>query len=234
MSKKILVIAAHPDDEVLGCGATIAGLTGQGHEVYTLILGEGKTSRASSTKADLAKDIKGLKKEAERANGIMGVKKVFWASFPDNRFDSADLLDIVKEIENVKNRIKPEMIFTHHSGDLNIDHQLTFKAVLTSARPVIGETVKEIYSFEVPSSTEWNSYSKETAFVPTVFSDVTDTIDIKIRAMAEYKSELRDYPHPRSLRHIKELAKVNGTKVGLEYCENFVLIRSVRVDLIWR
>ena len=98
---------------------------------------------------------------------------------------------------------------------------------MTAFRPIKGETVREIYSFEVPSSTEWNSYSKETVFIPNVFSDVADTIDIKTRAMAEYKSELREYPHPRSLKHIKELAKVNGAKVGLEYGENFVLIRSI-------
>lgn len=228
MKKKILIIVAHPDDEVLGCGATIAKLVRQGHEAYTLILGEGKTSRLPSRKAAaLSREIKSLKNEADKANSLIGVKQLFWANFPDNRFDSADLLDIVKKIENVKNKIRPEIIFTHHSGDLNIDHQLTFKAVLTATRPIKGETVKDIYSFEVPSSTEWNSYTKDTAFIPTVFSDVSDTIDIKIKAMAAYKSELREYPHPRSLQYIKELAKVNGTKTGLKYSENFVLIRSV-------
>ncbi len=231
MKRKILIVAAHPDDEVLGCGATIAKLARQGHEAYTLILGEGKTSRQPDCKAaSLRREINGLKKETEKANGLLGVKKVFWSSFPDNRFDSVSLLDIVKEIEKIKERIRPEIIFTHHAGCLNIDHEITFRAVLTAARPTKSETVKDIYSFEVPSSTEWNSYSKETAFIPNVFSDVDDTIDIKIRAMAEYKSELREYPHPRSLQHIKEIAKVNGTKAGLEYSENFVLIRSVKVD----
>lgn len=228
---KILIVAAHPDDEVLGCGATIAKLAGQGHEAYTLILGEGKTSRAPSGKvSSLSKEIKLLKKESESANSVIGVKKVFWSDLPDNRFDSIDLLDVVKKIEVVKERIRPDIIFTHHAGDLNIDHQITFRAVITAARPLGGETVKDIYSFEIPSSTEWNSYFKDTAFIPNVFSDVAETIDIKVRAMAEYKSELREYPHPRSLRHIKELAKVNGTKTGLEYSENFVLIRSVRMD----
>lgn len=228
---KILIVAAHPDDEVLGCGATIAKLAGQGHEAYTLILGEGKTSRATSEKASsLAKEIKLLKKESESANSVIGVKNVFWSGLPDNRFDSIDLLDIVKKVEVVKERIRPDIIFTHHAGDLNIDHQITFRAVITAARPLSDETVKDIYSFEIPSSTEWNSYFKDTAFIPNVFSDVAETIDIKVRAMAEYKSELKEYPHPRSLRHIKELAKVNGTKIGLEYSENFVLIRSVRMD----
>ena len=106
MKKKILIIAAHPDDEVLGCGATIARLSRRGHEAYTLILGEGKTSRLSSRKAaSMGKEIKELKKEAEKANSILGVKQIFWTNFPDNRFDSVDLLDIVKEIEKVKNKI---------------------------------------------------------------------------------------------------------------------------------
>lgn len=228
---KILVIAAHPDDEVLGCGATMAKLSRRGHEIYTLILSKGKTSRVPSRKAaSLVSEIKELKHESEKANSILGVKKVFFANFPDNRFDGIDLLDIVKLIENIKKKIMPQMILTHHSGDLNIDHGITLRAVLTATRPVSGETVREIYSFEVPSSTEWNSYSKDTVFIPNVFSDVTDTIDMKIKAMAEYKSELRAYPHPRSLRHIKDIAKTNGAKVGLEYCENFALIRSTGMD----
>ncbi len=230
MKKKILIIAAHPDDEVLGCGGTIAKLVKNGYEAYTLILGEGKTSRVLSRKGtSLAEELKGLKKEAEKANSIIGVKQVFCSDFPDNRFDSTDLLDIVKHIEKVKNKIRPEIIFTHHAGDLNIDHQITFKAVLTATRPIREETVKDIYSFEVPSSTEWNSYSKETVFVPNVFSNISETIDIKIKAMKEYKSEVKAYPHPRSLQHIKELARVNGTKVGLSYSENFALVRATGV-----
>ena len=110
---------------------------------------------------------------------------------------------------------------------MNIDHQITHKAVLTATRPMEDECVKTIYSMEVPSSTEWNSFSRETAFIPNIFFDVTETIDAKVNAMACYKSELREYPHPRSLQFIKELAKTNGIKVGLEYSENFMLIRGI-------
>ena len=111
---------------------------------------------------------------------------------------------------------------------MNIDHQITHVAVLTATRPMKDECVKTIYSMEIPSSTEWNCYAKETIFCPNTFVDISKTIDEKVRAMGIYKSELREYPHPRSLQHIKELANVNGTKVGLEYSENFMLIRSIQ------
>lgn len=220
---KLLIVAAHPDDEILGCGGTVAKLTKVGYEAYTLILGEGKTSRSGANKEELQL----LNKELQIANETIGVKELFIRNFPDNAFDSLPLLEIVKEVEAVINQTKPDIIFTHHNGDLNIDHQLTHKAVLTATRPMKDQCVKEIYAFEVPSSTEWNSFNWNTIFVPNIFVDITETIDLKVKALAEYKSELREYPHPRSLQHIKELARVNGTKVGLEYCENFVLIRKV-------
>lgn len=226
MSKgnKILIVAAHPDDEVLGCFATVAKLIKQGYEAYTLILSGGKTSRDNVKEEEL----KLIRSEMKAANELIGIKKVFTANFPDNAFDSVPLIEIVKEIEKIKEEIKPEIIFTHHVGDMNIDHQITHKAVLTATRPMSGESVKRIYSMEVPSSTEWNSYSTENIFMPNVFFEVEDTIDLKLKAMAEYQSELRNYPHPRSLQHLKELAKVNGTKTGLNYCEHFMLIRQIK------
>lgn len=221
--KKILIVAAHPDDEVLGCFGTVAKFIKDGYEAYTLILSGGKTSRGEIDKKEL--DL--LQDEMEKANELIGIKKVFIANFPDNAFDSIALLEIVKEIEKIKNEIMPEIIFTHHIGDMNIDHQITHKAVLTATRPMKDECVKTIYSMEVPSSTEWNGFLSQMAFVPNVFFEIDDTIDLKIDAMAQYRSELREYPHPRSLKHLKELAKVNGTKVGLNYSENFMLIRSI-------
>ncbi len=224
MSRRILVVAAHADDEILGCGGVMSKFSKLGDEIYTMILGEGKTSRDGYGVSEI--DI--LNEEIRKANAVVGVKEVFTADFPDNAFDSVALLKLVKKVDEIKNKVKPEIIFTHHIGDINIDHQITHKAVLTATRPMLNECVKEVYSYEVPSSTEWNSYSRETVFVPNVFFDITDEIDAKVAAMAEYKSELREYPHPRSLRHIKELANVNGTKVGLKYSENFALVRSLR------
>jgi LmbE family N-acetylglucosaminyl deacetylase len=226
MRNKILIVSAHPDDEVLGCGGTVARLVKEGYQVYTLILGEGITSR--DEKRDHAKretEIQKLKDQAKKANKIIGVEEVFMYDFPDNRFDTVPLLDIVKVIEKIKNDIKPDIIFTHYGKDLNIDHQITYKAVITATRPVVGEPVKEIYSFEVPSSTEWNF---PLSFSPNVFFDISETMDIKIKALEEYKTELREYPHPRSLEGIKINAQSWGLKIGVKYAEVFKCIRVIK------
>ena len=223
---RILIVAAHPDDEVLGCGGTVARLSMEGSDIYTIILGEGVTSR--NRKRDLTKrenEIAELKKQAENANKVLGVKKVYTFNFPDNRFDTVPLLDIIKTIEEIKDDIKPDIVFTHHLGDLNIDHQVTFKAVMAACRPTIDESVKEIYSFEIPSSTEWNAPSSLTYFMPDYFVDVNKSLEIKINALKEYKTELRDFPHPRSLKAVELNAKQWGVKMGFEAAEAYKTIR---------
>jgi LmbE family N-acetylglucosaminyl deacetylase len=226
MSDRILVVAAHPDDEVLGCGGTVARLIQEGYEAFTIILGEGVASRDEKRdKRKRAKEIAALRKEDEKANEFLCVKKVFFLDFPDNSFDSVPLIDIVKAVEKVKNKIKPDIIFTHYEKDLNIDHQLTYQAVITATRPLPGEVVKEIYSFEVLSATEW---CYPMAFSPNVFFDIEDTIALKKKAMKAYKSELRDFPHPRSLKAIELNAKTWGMKVGMKYAEAFKLVRILK------
>ena len=223
---KILVIIAHPDDEVLGCGGTIARLAEEGNIVYTLILGEGVTSRDSIKDTNKGlNEILALQKSAIKANEILGAEKVFFHDFPDNRFDTIPLLDIVKEIEKVKDKIKPDIIFTHYEKDLNIDHQITYKAVITATRPMQGETVKEIYSFEVLSSTEW---AYPTSFSPDVFYDISKMINTKLIALSSYKSELRKSNHPRSLGGVWNNASLWGQKVGVGYAEAFKLVRSIK------
>lgn len=226
MHKKILIIAAHPDDEVLGCFGTVSRLIQEGYEAYTLILGEGKTSRDDKRDALLRQnEIDNIREEVNEANKLIGIKKVFIKNFPDNRFDSVDLLDIIKVISKIKEEIKPDIIFTHYENDLNIDHQITYKAVVTATRPTKNESVKEIYSFEVLSSTEWNY---PLSFSPDTFFDITENIDFKIRAMGEYKSELCQYPHPRSLDGIKLNAQYQGMRVGKKYAEAFKSIRIIK------
>jgi len=226
MNKKILIVAAHPDDEVLGCFGTVARLIKEGYEAYTLILGEGKTSRDEERIVENKKDeIEELNHEIQNANNVIKIKKVFVESFPDNRFDSVDLLDIIKVISKVKDEVKPDIIFTHYEHDLNIDHQITYKAVITATRPMEGECVKEIYSFEILSSTEWNY---PLSFSPDTFYDITNTLDLKIAAMKEYESELCEYPHPRSLEGIELNAKYQGMRVGKKAVEAFKSIRVIR------
>lgn len=226
MHKKILIVAAHPDDEVLGCFGTVARLIQEGYEAYTLILGEGKTSRDVSRKVDnRMNELAILGTELAAANEVVGVREVFVEQFPDNRFDSVDLLDIVKIISNVKDTVKPDIVFTHYEHDLNIDHQVTFRAVLTATRPMPEESVKEIYSFEILSSTEWKY---PLSFSPDIFFDISSTIDLKLKAMNEYASELRQYPHPRSLKGIELNSRYNGMRIGTEHAEAFKSVRVIK------
>ncbi len=225
MKNKILIVAAHPDDEILGCGGTIARMASEGATVATLILGEGITSR--DMKRDVSKrtsEINTLKKNISEANQLIGVRKIISHDFPDNRFDTVPLLDIIKVIENAKNELQPDIIFTHFSSDLNIDHYITNKAVLAATRPMEGETVKEVYSFEVLSSTEWNY---PLTFSPDFYVNITDYLLIKKNAMSVYQSELKEYPHPRSLKAIELNAAYWGTRTGLNKAEAFQTVRRL-------
>ncbi len=226
MKEKILIVAAHPDDEVLGCGGTIARRVKEGCEAYTLILGEGITSRdAKRNRSARENEIENLKQDAAKANSIIGVKELFLHDFPDNRFDTVNLLDIVKVVEKVINDIGPACIYTHHSSDLNIDHRVTFSAVLTASRPLKGQTVKSIYSFEVPSSTEWNYPNK---FNPNTFVNIEGSIGKKVSALKLYEKEIRSFPHPRSTENVEIIAKRWGSSVGLTHAEAFEAVRVIK------
>jgi LmbE family N-acetylglucosaminyl deacetylase len=224
--KKILIVAAHPDDEILGCGGTIARiLTECTAEATTMILGEGVTSRDITRDRHIrGNEIDTLKEDMIKANKILGIKYVYSFDFPDNRFDTVPILDIVKVIEEVKNKFKPDIVFTHFANDMNIDHVITNKAVLTATRPMKDEITKEIYAFEILSSTEWNFPLK---FSPDYFVDISSSISKKQDAMAAYKTELRKFPHPRSLDGIELNAKYWGMRMGLDRCEVFQSLRKI-------
>jgi len=223
----VLVVAAHPDDEVLGCGASIAGLS-RNTKVDIAILGEGVTSRHQQRQQADHAAVASLHEKAKAVGALLGAKSVTIENLPDNRFDEIALLDIVKMVEGFIARFSPTVIYTHHPGDLNIDHALTFRAVLTATRPTAGCPVKDIYAFEVNSSTEWAFQQIQPAFVPNVFVDVTSTIETKIRGMGLYETEVRAFPHPRSPEALRAQARRWGSVAGLEYAEAFQLIRSVR------
>lgn len=223
----VLVIAAHPDDEVLGCGGTIARLTGEGHDVYVAILGEGITSRYDKREQANQRIIKELQDRFRQVSKLLGVKDLFLYDFPDNRFDTVSLLDIVKIVEKLINRFQPKIVYTHHGGDLNIDHVITHRAVMTATRPVENCPVKEIYAFEVPSSTEWAFGQFQAAFQPNVFVDISVTLETKIQAMEIYESEAQAFPHPRSPEAIMASARKWGSTVGLQAAEAFELIRKI-------
>lgn len=225
---KVLVIAAHPDDEILGCGATAARLVAEGHEVHFAILGEGMTSRhADRADADVGR-LTALHRQAHAAAARVGVKNLVLHSLPDNRLDTVPLLDVIKIIEGLVDRVEPEVVYTHHGGDLNIDHGVIHRAVLTATRPVAGSPVREVYAFEVASSTEWAFQRLEPAFRPNVFVDVAHTLEAKIAAMQCYETELREFPHPRSPEALRAIAMRWGSVAGCSAAEAFELIRSVR------
>ncbi len=222
---KILVVAAHPDDELLGVGGTVRRLSDEGNEVYALIMAEGITSRSDKREDSDQSELDALKKDSIKACETVGYKDVEFCGLPDNRMDSLDLLDVIKKLTPFIEKYSPEIIFTHHHGDLNIDHRITNEAVLTCTRPMLGEKVRKILAFETPSSTEWN-YNYTEPFTPNVYYDITQTVDFKIKGMDCYKSERREYPHPRSGEALEALAKVRGSQCGFENAEAFMLLRE--------
>lgn len=214
----ILIIAAHPDDEVLGCGATIAKHVKNGDNVKVLFLADGYSSRDNDINRETS---------AERASKVLGCMKPLFLNFPDNQLDAIPLLDIVKKIEESIESFNPRIIYTHHYGDLNVDHQLTHKAVITACRPRKDFFVKEIYSFEILSSTHWQSFSMGNEFIPNYFVNVNEFMDIKMNALRCYDSEMLKYPNARSYNTVEYLAKFRGSLVGLDAAEAFIVLRNI-------
>lgn len=219
----ILVFAAHPDDELLGEGGTIRRLVNEGCTARAVILAEGITSRSKKRDDTDKTELIELQNDSLKASKIIGYTSVEFCGFPDNRMDSVDLLNIIKTISHYIDLYKPDTVFTHHHGDLNIDHKLTCEAVLTACRPVGDYSVKRIFAFETPSSSEWN-FNYYEPFKPNVFFDVTDTIQSKIDGMACYRSESTTYPHPRSSEALLSLASLRGTSIGVDKAEAFELL----------
>jgi len=224
----ILVIAAHPDDEVLGCGGSMIKWVKKGHEIHSVIMAEGVTSRDKKRNRILKKkEINLLHESTYKASEILQLSSVELLDFPDNRMDSFDLLDIVKVIEDKVDKYKPHRVVTHHGGDLNIDHRLVHEAVFTACRPQPGSSVKQILSFEVPSATNWGSLTMGSPFTPNWFEDITKTLEFKIKALEAYNSEMRKWPHARSIESLISLAKYRGSLVGVESAEAFILHRNI-------
>jgi LmbE family N-acetylglucosaminyl deacetylase len=224
--EKVLVVVAHPDDEILGVGGTISKLVKQGVVADAIILGEGATSRKSNRSETNQAVLTSLKSNALEAGKIIGYSSVELHDFPDNRFDSVDLLEIIKIVSEYVDKYQPDTIFTHHYGDLNVDHRLTFSSVITACRPMKDCCVENILSFETPSATEWNFGDKSNTFFPNFFIDIKETLQLKQKAMKKYVTEINDFPHPRSNEALEVIAKRWGSVVGKKYVEAFELVRS--------
>ena len=227
MSETIVVIAAHPDDEILGCGGTIARLASQGCLVHVLLMADGETSRSDVSKEVFDKRLVVRNAAAARAAEILGCASITQLTFPDNRMDSFALLDVVKAVEEFIKKYRPDVVFTHHSGDVNIDHHVVHNAVIAACRPQPGFCVRELFFFEIPSSTEWRPPGSGEIFNPNWFFDISQTLSIKLKALDAYNDEMRDFPHPRSMKAVEALATWRGASVGFEAAEAFVLGRKL-------
>jgi LmbE family N-acetylglucosaminyl deacetylase len=229
-NKKIMIVVAHPDDELLGLGASMHRLIREANvKTHVVVLGEGITSR--SEKRDVVEwqnELSIHKANIKKAQAKIGYHSIKIYDFPDNRFDTVSILDIVKLIEKEKIDFDPDVIFTHHGGDVNIDHQKTFESVITATRPMTGEKVKTIITFETPSGTEWRASSDPRHFIPNFFISVSQVdIEAKISAMQQYQFEKREYPHPRSPEALKILAQRWGIVIGCDFAEAFTIVRTI-------
>jgi LmbE family N-acetylglucosaminyl deacetylase len=220
MSKEILVVAAHADDETLGCGGAIAKHTSKGDKVRLILMADGVSSRTQSND----KSLEERNYVAEKAKNILGIDSIDYLFLPDNKMDSIPLLDIVKLLEPLVEQYSPSVVYTHYHNDLNIDHKITNQAVMTVCRPLPSSTTTTILGFEVLSSTEWNQIQE---FNPTYFIDISATIDVKINAAKAYNIEMRKPPHSRNLQHIRALAQHRGNSIGLDAAEAFHVYRQI-------
>lgn len=224
----VLVVVAHPDDEVLGCGGTIARHVAEGDRVELLILAEGVTSRDDQRdpRGRIA-ELLALQRAARSAAKSLGAEPPNFGGFPDNRMDEIPLINIVKLVEHMVSRIHPSIIYTHHSGDLNVDHRVVHEAVMTACRPQPGSGVGQILFFETPSSTEFRA-PQHNPFIPTWYVDISSWLPTKLQALEAYASEMRPWPHARSREAIQALALWRGASVGCEAAEAFMLGRCIR------
>ncbi|WP_310559559.1 PIG-L family deacetylase [Flavobacterium sp.] len=225
-----MIVVAHPDDELLGLGATLHKLIKECNvTTHVVILGEGITSRSDTRDVKVWENELAIHREnIKNAQLAIGYHSTSIYDFPDNRFDSVALLDIVKVVEKEKKQFEPDVIFTHHGGDVNIDHQRTFESIITACRPMEEEKVKTIITFETPSGTEWRSPTDPRHFLPNLFFSLSEAdIDAKIKGMESYEFERRKYPHPRSPEALKIQAQRWGIVVGTNFAEAFCIVRSI-------
>lgn len=228
MFRKVAVIVAHPDDEVLGCGGTLAKHIKSGDEVHLLIVAEGATSRDKTRNREAKQnELTELAVATAKSSQVLGLTSYTLLQFPDNRMDSIDMLDVIKVVEEFIAKHNPAIVYTHHVSDVNIDHSILHDAVITACRPQPGFGIETILCFETASSSEWQTPDSRNCFIPNWFVDITDTIEIKMQALEHYHREMRPWPHSRSIRAVEHLNRWRGSSIGCEAAESFVLSRMI-------
>ncbi len=227
IKKKILVVAAHPDDEILGCGATLMNYRLKGYKIKVLFLSDGESSRKLKIKEAKDKIIR-REKQAEIVSKTCKFEKPDFLRLPDNKLDSIPLIKVIQLIETKIKSFKPNIIFTHYENDLNIDHQIAYKSVITATRPKSKTFVESICCFETPSSTEFAiTRNNKKIFNPNYFVNVKKTIKKKLKVLKKYKYEIMKRPHPRSLDGIMNLSKYRGNQIGVDFAEAFIIVRKL-------
>jgi len=219
---KVLVIAPHPDDEVLGCGGTIGKHVSAGDDVYLCIVTKAYSPEWSEHV------IKEKKEEVLRVSEILGIEKIYFLDLPTVKLDTIPQKELNEAITQLVNEVQPEVIYIPHKGDVNKDHQIVFDTVMIAIRPRPNSVLQKVLAYETLSETEWGFPSAESVFIPNVYVDISETLELKLRAMSQYKSELREFPHPRSLEAISALAQLRGSTVGVKAAEAFMLVREIR------
>lgn len=225
---KVLCVAAHPDDEVLGVGGTLAKHAAEGDHVETMLLSDGEMARHETETQAARERREERRQEARTAADVLGAQSVEIHDYWGNQLDDVALINVVRDIESKLDSFQPDVIYTHHYGDLNIDHQLVSRAVRTAARPTRDSTVDRIFAFETPSATEWAMPTADTAFQPTVFVDIGDQLERKMDALDVYESEMGERPYARNQSSLRDNARLWGDKSGLGAAEPFELILERR------
>lgn len=224
---RVLVVAAHPDDEVYGMGGTMAKLSAQGHEVHVLIVTDGCTAQYA-VRPDLPEIIQKKQAEAREANRLLGVRQIHFGTFPDMRLDTVSHVELNRLVEETVDAVRPQAVYTHFYGDVNLDHQMVYRSTLVAVRPVPGQCVRELYCYRVPSSTEWSPQLGHTVFLPNVMEEIEDYAEAKERALLAYQTEARPYPHPRSAQYVRETDRARGLEWGLGSAEAFWQLRRIQ------
>ncbi|HBR97492.1 MAG TPA: GlcNAc-PI de-N-acetylase [Gammaproteobacteria bacterium] len=224
MTESVLIVAAHADDEALGVGGTLARHAAAGDSLACVLMTDGVGARGDDRDAEITR----RQHARDDAAKILGIQQFEQHNFPDNQLDSVPLLQLVQAVEAVIATHQPTVVYTHYAHDLNIDHRRTFQATLTACRPQAGHPVRAIYSFEVPSATEWAGDHLGPGFIPDTLVDISETFAHKRKALAAYHEEMRAAPHPRSIESITALATVRGHSVGVRYAEGLKTVRVLR------
>lgn len=222
---KVLIVAPHPDDEVLGCGGIMAKYISEGHDVYVAVMTNASTGAPELFSSEV---VMSIREEALKAHQILGVKDTFFFDFPAPRLETSPSYQISIQLNQLIQKLSIDTLYLPHRGDMHKDHGVVFYAALVAARPINNCTVRNIYTYETMSETEWAAPFGSEVFIPNIYEDVTEFFHLKIEAMKCFQSQLKAYPHSRSLESLESLAIVRGVTVGVPKAEAFALIRSIR------